>query len=128
MLVHEHLNVVGNTIYYEKWLFRPDEFPCGSCKDTTNVVFMRLGPLNAVCRSCTFCGVTERIFPRHPRTDVPQAIELQEPRLVTEDEVRAFIKRNKMKAKFLHPVLLRIFERKAKKLINLEDLDLDELD
>lgn len=122
MLVHEYLNIRGTSVYYEKWLFRPDEFPCGQCKDTSNVVFMRLAPLNAVCRSCKHCGVTERIFPRNPKTDAVQAVQLEESRLITEEELRAFIERNQMKKRFLHPIIFAIIDKKAKKTVKLEDL------
>ena len=67
-IVHEMVRVIGGQPYYEKWVFRRVDFPCGMCNRSDDVVFMRTRPLNVVVRSCTFCGFTEIVLPINPDT------------------------------------------------------------
>lgn len=122
-IVHEDLDVRNGVIIYEKWLFQQADFPCGGCQNSQDVVFMRLAPLNAVVRSCEFCGTTERVYPRHPQTNDPVAILLESNEISTE-EARKVIERNGMKAKFMLPTLARLMKRKP---IRRRKVDIDKL-
>jgi len=127
-VVHEVLTVENNRIYYSQWLFRPDEFQCGSCRDTANVVFSRQSPLNVVIRSCSFCGVTEQVSQVNEK-NLAQAVQLYGPEPITDAEVKDFVKRNRIRKEFLHPVVRRVYESKPKKVVdlkNIEGLELEE--
>lgn len=121
-IVHEVLTIENNRIYYSQWLFRPDEFPCGSCHDTANVVFSRQSPLNVVIKSCSFCGVTEPIREVNDR-NIAQAVQVYGPVPITDAEVKDFVNRNRIRKEFLHPVVMRVFESKPKKVVDLENIE-----
>lgn len=123
-IVHEDLIVRSGRIYYIQWLFRPDEYQCGSCNDTTNVVFSRQSPLNVVIKSCTHCGVTQQVDPEDNR-GAAIAIQLIEPRPISDAKVKDFVKRNRYRKEFLKAEILKIYEKKPKKIVDLENIDLE---
>ena len=52
--------------YVERWLYLPQDFPCGGCNQTGGVRFMRCTP--GVFRTCKYCNYTEEVLPRDPST------------------------------------------------------------
>ena len=125
-IVHEDLVVRNGIIIYEKWLFQRADFSCGGCNNSQDVVFMRLAPLNAVVRSCEFCGTTERVYARDSKTNDPVAILLESKEISTE-KAREVIKRNGMKAKFMVAPLSNLMKRKPlrRRKVDLDKLELE---
>lgn len=120
--VHEMIIVRDNQLIYEKWLFRKADYPCGTCKTTRNVVFMRTAPLNVVIRSCKACGVTEAVYPRNPDTGIPQAHPL-EVKVISASEAREVLLRNKVNKKFLDPLLRKILKTTPEKTLSQDELE-----
>lgn len=118
--VHEIVVSRNEQLVYEKWLFKKADFPCGSCRRTENVVFMRTAPLNIVIRSCVACGVAEAVFPRDERND-PVAYPL-ETRVIDAEEARKILVRNKSKTKFLTPPLHRLLKAIPRKRVSPDEL------
>ena len=124
--IHEQLTVRGNQVFYEKWLFRPDEFQCPTCKTSKNVVFMRVDILNNVVRSCTYCGFTEPIYARNPDTDADQAILIESRIVASSTEIVDFVKRNNIQRQFLHPVVFNLLKTQARKSIEEIEAEIEE--
>lgn len=120
--VHEHITIRNGQIIYEKWLYAQADFACSSCKNSRDVVFMRVDPLNVVIRSCEFCGTTERVVPRHPTSNAPIAI-LLENYAITVDQARAFVKRNRMKIKFMLGPLGNLIKTKPRRTTDISGLE-----
>lgn len=59
-VVAEFIVMKGDIPTYQKWQFLKEDFPCGSCKITDGTRFMVLK--TGVYRSCTLCGVTEKVL------------------------------------------------------------------
>jgi len=125
--VHEMVVMRNGQLIYEKWLFRKTDFPCGSCGSTETVVFMRTAPLNIVIRSCKNCGVTEQVLERNPDNNDAQAYPL-ETRVITTNEAKRVLLRNKCKTKFLPPELIRVLKAKPTKTLSPEELEGIELE
>ena len=124
-IIHEHLSVRGNEIYCTQFVFTPDRFPCGECGDSDHIVFSRQSPLNKVVKSCKYCGVTEIIETEDTQTGAFFPTQLGESVIVSAAEIKAFIKRNHMKKKFLHPTIKRVLERKIKRAVDISKLELE---
>lgn len=129
--VHEtmELSADGNSVLYKKWLFTRANYPCGGCKSPDDVVFMRTSPLNEVVRSCEYCGVTQPISIK----DVESGVILadgetfkDETHVMTIEEIREFVARNKMDKKFLPDKIAVMLEnQRVKRKINIEELGLE---
>jgi transcription elongation factor Elf1 len=124
-IVHELLRVRDGRIYYEQWVFRPEEFSCGYCNDSTNVVFSRQSPVNNVIKSCKHCGVTEKVE-EVDESNVAQAVLVYGPSPISDADVKAFVERNRIRKEFLHPVVMRVYTSKPKKAVDVEGLELEE--
>jgi hypothetical protein len=93
-VVFETIIVRNNIPYYQKWLFRREDFPCGRCNTTENTVFM-ITP-SGVCRSCTYCGFTEHVLPVHPETGDEFAYMIEE-RAISTDEAWTILRKHKVR-------------------------------
>jgi len=91
-LVHERVVVINDVPYYEKWVFRQVDYPCGMCGRGDDVVFCRIPPLNAVVRSCENCGFTEIVNPTNSDSGEEIAYNVER-RPITITEAWAFVKR-----------------------------------
>lgn len=91
-VVHEMVRVIGNQPYYEKWVFRRQDFMCGMCNRSDDVVFMRTRPLNLVVRSCNFCGFTESVPPINSDTGDEMAYKV-ESRPISVQEALEYVKK-----------------------------------
>ena len=78
-LVFETIVVKNKLPYYQKWLFKREDWNCGRCGNSQNTVFMTRP--TGVVRSCTYCGFTEHITPINFDSGDEMAI------LVTEKQV-----------------------------------------
>lgn len=93
-LVWETITVRNNVIYYQKWFFKREDFPCGRCYNNINTVFMTTP--TGVCRSCTYCGFTEHVAPINPETGDEVAIMIEE-KVVSIDDAWAVLKKHKVR-------------------------------
>ena len=112
--IHETISVRGDNIVVETWGFYQTDFPCGGCNSHTDVLFMRCPPINNVVRTCSYCGTTEPIVPRHPISNVPIA-ELLDTKVVSIEEAREFLKRNGLWLKFTTAPLKSLLETKPRR-------------
>lgn len=130
--VHKHITVKNGQVLLETWLFRAEDFPCGSCGNGRNVVFMRMPPINVVIQSCDKCGTTQQVLARDPKSDRPIA-RLLKTEVISNAEARAFMIQNRMRKKLVHPALAAILEQEDEgprgevDLSKLEDVEVEDL-
>lgn len=125
--VHETMTYENGKVIYKKFLFTPDNFPCGGCHSPEDVVFMRCGPINVVVRSCEYCGVTQPVsaIDEDSQTIIAQPFT-QETHEMTIDEIKDFIERNEISQTFVPPAIARLIENVRKRReINIDDLGLE---
>lgn len=93
-LVWETIVVRNDVPYYQRWLFKKEDFPCGRCKNTQNTVFMTTP--SGVVRSCEYCGFTEHVAARNPDTGDELAIMVEE-KIVSVDAAWVILKKHKVR-------------------------------
>lgn len=93
-LIWETIVVHNGIPYYEKWLFKREDFQCGRCGNNINTVFMATP--TGVCRSCEHCGFTEHIAPINVETGDEVAIRIEE-KAISIDEAWAILKKHKVR-------------------------------
>jgi len=128
LCVHEQLYVLGGQIFYEKWLFRPQDFPCDACKNSRTVTFMRVDVLNNVVRACKHCGITEAVYARNPDTNVDQAIMLESRLVTSSSEASEIVDRThgRKNIRFLPPKVLEMIS--APPVREISESELSELE
>lgn len=127
--VHETMTLSpDNTkVIYEKFLFTPQNYPCGGCNSPEDVVFMRTENINEVIRSCNYCHVTQPVSPRNPDGTVKAQQFNAETHEMTIDEIKSFIPRNQMKDKFINEAIINMIEIKREvREMNVDTLGLEE--
>jgi len=127
--VHEQMDLVHKKVMYNKYLFTPENYKCGGCNSSDDVVFMRVPPINQVVRSCEFCGVTQPVSIMDDRKNIIAEHELfaNETHEMTLDEIKAFVERNHVDKKFLPAQIRNMLKAKrVKRTVNVENLDLEE--
>jgi hypothetical protein len=110
-LVWETIIMRGNVPYYQKWLFKKEDFPCGRCHTPQNVKFMSLP--TGVYKTCTYCGFTEGVAPQDPDTGDDIAIIIEE-KTVSIDEAWEVLKRHKSDP-YAPPSLPRTVRRRRRR-------------
>lgn len=124
--VHEIAFYDGKNIIYEKWLYPKENYPCGGCRSTEDILFMRVPPLNRVVKTCQYCGTT--IVEKEKDSEGREKAILCDTYIMTVDEVRDFIQRNNITNNFVPPAinkLLRIKRRRRTPNIPLDKLDFE---
>jgi hypothetical protein len=123
-LVHEDIRAVNGHIIYQKWLFRPEDFRCGTCGRPDDVVFMRCAPINVVIASCRRCKTSQQVLAKNPSNNSEIAVACTAPIELTQDEAIEFIERNKIKQQFYQPELAALLKVRERRAIDLADVDL----
>lgn len=118
--VHEEIVFENGQYVYRKWLFRRADYSCGSCGNTRETVFMRTSPLNLVIQSCETCGTTTPAEPKRPDGS-DQAYPL-EVKVVSMEEAKEVLLRNKYKTKYLSPELKRVLKTPVRPKVTLDEL------
>lgn len=127
--VHETMTLQPDgQVLYQKWLFTRPNFKCGGCNSSDDVVFMRVSPLNEVIRSCEYCGVTQPVSVKDERGNIVADYEIfkDETHVMSIDEIRDFVARNKIDKKFLNEKIGNMLKtQRVKRKVNIEDLGLE---
>lgn len=119
--VHEQVAFRNGQYFYEKWLFRKTDFSCGSCGNTRETVFMRTTPLNIVIQSCIYCGTTTPADPRKPDgTDQAYPLEVK---VVSIEDAKEVLLRNKCNPKYLPPELRRVLQAPTRPKVSPDELE-----
>ena len=95
--IHEHIDIRANgEIVREIWGFYAENFPCGMCHKTDEILFIRVSPpLNMVAKTCKYCGITEPVPVRNP-IDNAEIGSLIKTEAITVEEAYEFIKKYKI--------------------------------
>jgi hypothetical protein len=117
-----------NKVMYHKYLFIPENYKCGGCNSSEEVVFMRCSPINEVVRACTFCGVTQPVGIKDDRgiTIADNEPFKDETHVMTIDEIREFLERNKIVKPFIPELLVKLLKtQRVRRKVNVAELGLE---
>jgi hypothetical protein len=125
--VHEMMEVTNDgKVLYKKYLFTPENYKCGGCNSSDDVVFMRVPPINEVMRACGWCGVTQPVSIKDDRQNIIAEEFPDETHVMTVDEIRAFLDRNRIVEPFIPDVVKKMLKTKrVKRNIKIDELGLE---
>jgi hypothetical protein len=125
--VHELMEITAdNKVVYHKYLFTPDNYKCGGCNSSDDVVFMRVSPINEVMRSCTWCGVTQPVSIKDDRNNIVAEEFTEESHVMTLDEIKDFLERNQIVKPFIPDLITEMLKTKrVKRNVKIDELGLE---
>ena len=125
--VHETMEITADKkVVYHKYLFTPDNYKCGRCNSPDDVVFMRVPPINQVVRSCTWCGTTQPVSINDDRSNLIAVEFNDESHVMTIDEIREFLQRNKIVEPFIPDLIKEMLKTKrVRRNVKVEELGLE---